>query len=121
MNKIVIGIDYPGCVISVNHYKYKYYTKPEAKAWMETLGWLVKAAIAKGNHPPLSEWKLPLTVRCDGTFIDKRSTPDLSNLSKVIMDAIQEVSVNDRYFRWKDGDISYGKEARLTIAIQEST
>ncbi len=65
---------------------------------MDALGWLVKTA-----H--LEDWKLPLTVQCDGRFKDKRSTPDLSNLSKVILDAIQDASgVNDSNMRWRDGE-----------------
>ena len=113
---VTIGMGYPGCVISVNHYKYRggIYTKPEAKRFMETLGWLIKT-----HH--IEDWRLPLTVRCDGVFKDKRSTPDLSNLSKCVLDSLQESSgVNDRDMRWQDGDVSYGERAELIITITES-
>ena len=112
MKSITIEIEYPGSVISCNHYKFGYYTKREVKDWMEQLGWLIVT-----SH--IEDWKLPLTVRCDGRFKDKRNQPDLSNLSKVILDAIEEATdVNDRDMRWQDGDVSYG-EPTLWITIEE--
>ena len=116
MRSITVEIGYPGSVISCNHYKFKgKYTKPEARDFMNELGWAIKSA-----H--IEAWKLPITVRCDGAFKDLRSTPDLSNLSKVILDAIEECTgVNDRDMRWQDGDITYiGKwalEPMLEITI----
>lgn len=115
MKSVTIGMPYIGGVLSLNRYKYKggIYTRPEVKNWMEALGWLVK-----GSH--IEEWKLPLTVRCDGVFKDKRSQPDLSNLSKICLDSLEEVSgVNDRDMRWEDGDVTYGNEPRLVITIKE--
>ena len=118
MKSVAIGMPYIGKVLSVNHYLGKrrdggFYVKQEVKNWQEMLGWLIKS-----SH--IEEWKLPLTVRCDGVFKDKRSQPDLSNLSKVVLDAIEETTgVNDRDMRWQDGDVSYGDEARLIITIQE--
>ncbi len=111
MNRLVIEMGYPGSVISVNHYKHGYYTKLETKTWMDELGWKVKSA-----H--LEDWRLPLSIRCDGRFKDRANQPDLSNLSKVILDALQEASgVNDRDMRWQDGDVSYGEPPTLTITI----
>ncbi len=110
-----IEISYPGSIISVNHYKWKggIYTKPEAKAWMEELGWIVKGL-------DLNEWRLPLHITCSGRFKDKRTTPDLSNLSKCTLDAIQEVcDVNDRDMRWHDGTVEYGEPAVLWLTIKE--
>jgi len=112
--KIEFMMPYIGKVLSVNHYKHAggQYTKKEVLAWMEELGWLIK-----GSH--IEEWDLPLEVRCDGTFKDKRNQPDLSNLSKVILDAIEETTgVNDRDMRWRDGDVNYG-EPGLLITIKE--
>lgn len=100
--KVKVEVPYIGGILSVNQYKHKggLYTKPEVKAWMEELGWLVKLA-----H--IEDWKLPLVVTCSGQFRDHRSVPDLSNLSKVILDALEEVSgVNDRDMRWRDGEAS---------------
>lgn len=113
--KVKIEIAYSGSIISVNHYKYRggVYTKPEAKAFMEELGWLLKP-----YH--LEEWKLPLSVTCSGRFKDRRSQPDLSNLSKVILDAIEETTgINDREMRWHDGEVTYGEEPVLFIDIKE--
>jgi len=105
--------------LSVNHYLGRrkgggYYVKPEVKEWKEQLGWLIKA-----EH--IEEWALPLTVICDGKFKDLRSTPDLSNLSKIILDAIEDVSgVNDRDMRWMDGDVTKSdEEPELLITIRE--
>jgi len=116
--EITVYIDYPGSIISVNHYKYSggIYTKPEAKAWMDKLGWMVKL-----SH--IEDWHLPLHITCSGIFEDNRSAPDLSNLNKCILDALQEVSgVNDRDMRWYDGTrvISCGTDnPRLLITIKE--
>ena len=112
---ITVEIHYPGSVISVNHYKWGYYTKTEVKEWMNELGWLVKTA-----H--LEDWEMPLTVRCEGVFKDERSTPDLHNLMKVILDSIEEVTgINDRYFRTETGDavIDSTKKPTLFITISE--
>ena len=117
----IIRIDYPGDCISVNHYLGKrkdggYYVKPEAEDWMEELGWLVKRL-----H--LEDWALPLEITCSGTFKDMRSCPDLSNLSKCTLDAIEEASgINDKNFRWHDGKpyISDKEKPYLLITITET-
>jgi hypothetical protein len=91
------------------------YLKREAREWMDELGWSIKVM-----H--VEEWPLPLEVRCSGTFRSKREAPDLSNLSKVTLDAIQEVTgLNDRGFRWHDGQrlIIKNAEPVLTITIKE--
>lgn len=117
--KEAIRIDYPGSVISVNHYKGRRrdggtYTKQEAKDWMQELGWLIK-------HLHLEDWELPLEIRCDGFFTSWKRSPDLSNLSKCTLDAIQETTgINDINMRWHDGDITIQKKEPpyllLTIA-----
>lgn len=122
MKEIVIGTNLIKN-LSVNHYlgvsTYGRYVKIEVKEWKETLGWLIKEACR--NLPPLDEWKLPLNVKCDVQFPkDKRRIGDISNYSKVVLDAIQDVSgVNDRDMRWQDGDVTFGDEARLVITISE--
>ena len=115
MNKVTVEMPYVGGVLSCNHYKYKggMYTRREVKDWMEALGWQIKSA-----H--IEDWKRPISVTCDGLFKDKNNQPDLSNLSKVILDAIEEVTgVNDRDMRWHDGTVSYGDTPTLTITIVE--
>ncbi len=116
-----IKIDYIGSVISCNHYLGRRrdggtYVKPEAQSWMDELGWLIK-------HLHIEDWGLPLDVTCSGTFKDMRSVPDLSNLSKVTLDAIENVTkVNDQNYRWHDGEIHVdGKcEPYLLITIREN-
>ena len=86
MNSITVEMPYIGKELSVNHYKFGYFTKREVKDWMVELGWRIKLA-----H--IEDWRLPLIVQCSGQFRDKRSQPDLSNLSKVILDAIEEIKL----------------------------
>ena len=107
--------------LSVNHYLGRnrvgqYFVKRHVRQWMEELGWEVKF-----YH--LEDWKLPLQVECSGTFRDRRSTPDLSNLSKVTLDAIEEATgINDQNMRWHDGTITIDKTVNpyLTIIIKEA-
>ena len=118
----VIKIGYPGAVISCNHYLGRSsggwtYVRPDAKAWMAELGWLIKRL-----H--LEDWGLPLEVTCSGVFKDARSCPDLSNLSKCTLDGIEEVTgINDRNMRWHDGTITISPKETpyLLITIGEST
>ncbi len=117
-----VRIDYPGADgCSVNHYLGRragggFYVKPEAVAFKQELQWLLK-------HCHLEDYKLPLEVRCDGYFKNERSAPDLSNLSKVIMDSIQDlIFVNDKEYRWHDGKRVIGeKNPYLLITISEPT
>ncbi len=120
MERDSIRIDYPDSCISVNHYLGRragggYYVKPEAIAFKQELQWLLK-------HCHLEDYKLPLEVTCSGWFKDERSAPDLSNLSKVIMDSIQDlIFVNDKEYRWHDGTRNIGeKHPYLIITISES-
>ena len=119
MKQDLIKIDYPGDCISVNHYLGRrrgggYYVKQEARDWMEEFQWLLKRC-----H--IVDYKLPLEIICSGYFKDERSAPDLSNLSKVILDSIEEVTgINDQAFRWRDGKRIIGvKEPFLLITIKE--
>lgn len=113
--EITVEMPYIGGVLSTNRYKTALgITRRQVQNWMDELGWLVKSA-----H--IEDWKLPLTVTCSGQFKDRRSVPDLSNLSKVILDALEDVSgVNDRDMRWRDGyiEIAYDKEPTLFITIE---
>ena len=99
----VIKIHYPNAAISVNHYLGRrkdggYYVVPECKQWKIGFQWLLKKC-------RLEEYNLPIEVTCSGYFKDERSAPDLSNLSKVILDAIEELTgINDKNFHWHDGE-----------------
>ena len=121
--RVTININYPGSIISVNHYKYAggRFTRKETKAWMTKLGWLIKS-----YH--IEDWTLPLEITCGGFFKDERSAPDVHNLLKVIADAIQEVSgINDKNYHMTAGkreivgNIVGNREAPyLLITISES-
>lgn len=120
MRQDIIKIMYPGSCISVNHYLGKrkdggYYVKPDCKAWKIEFQWLLKKC-------RLEEYKLPLEISCDGYFKNLRTAPDLSNLSKVILDSIQELTgVNDKNYRWHDGVRLIGyKDPYLLITIKEA-
>lgn len=118
--KETIKIDYPGSAISVNHYLGRRrdggsYVKPDARVWMTEFQWLLKRC-----H--LEDFKLPLHVTCSGYFKNENSAPDLSNLSKVILDSIEElIYVNDKDFRWHDGERIIGNKEPpyLLITISE--
>ena len=122
MREQSIIVEYPGAVASVNHYLGRrkgggYYVKPEAKQFMETIGWLVKPF-----H--LEDWQLPIHITCNGKFKDARSMPDLSNLSKCVMDSVQEATdINDVNFRWHDGSIILKKDEtpELQIIFREAS
>jgi len=117
----VVEIGYPGAVISVNHYRGRTrdggeYVKSEAREWMDELGWCIKPA-----H--IEDWKRPLSVTCNGMFRNKAAQPDLSNLSKCTLDAIEDVTgVNDREMRWHDGAVIYKADEAplLRIRIEEA-
>ena len=116
----IIKIPYIGGVLSVNHYlgrnkKGGLYIKKEVLSWKAEFQWLLKKC-----H--LEEYKLPLHVTCSGYFKDLRSAPDLSNLSKISLDSIQELTgINDKNFRWHDGERLTGyKEPYLIIKITGS-
>ena len=116
---VTIEMPYPGAVISVNHYlgRSRYgttYVKPEAKSWMDELGWRIKE-----YH--IEDWKQPIKVSISGVFKDKRSTPDLSNLTKVCLDAIEETTgINDKYMQTATTDPLIGtEEPVIIITIQE--
>ena len=114
-----VCIPYPGDCISVNHYRGRTrdgrdYVKPEARSWMESLGWMIKL-----HH--IEDWRLPLTVTCSGVFLNAICRPDLSNLSKCILDAIEDATgINDREMLWRDGTAGYGSLPELTITIEEA-
>lgn len=125
---VKVSMPYPGDVISVNHYQGRAadgheYVKAEAQAWKDELIITLNNYQSRANTS-LDDWKLPLTVTCDGKFKDLNHCPDLSNLSKVTLDAIQDVTgVNDRDMRWHDGKRELDKESvpELIITIEENS
>ena len=122
MKQDTIKIQYPNKCLSVNHYlgRHKdggYYVLSETKVWKEEFQWLLKRC-----H--LEDYHLPLHVTCSGYFKDDRSAPDISNLSKVILDSISDLTgINDKYMKWKDGDRKIDKKNNppyLIITIKEA-
>lgn len=115
-NIVTVRVPYIGAVLTANHYKYRggIHTRKEVKAWMQALGYELNI-----NHLNWQSLTLPLHIICDGVFNDKRH-PDLSNLAKVVLDAIQDASgINDKNMRWHDGDVFYGSKPELIITIKD--
>jgi len=117
---VTITIYYPGSVISCNHYLGRRkgggeYVKTEARAWMDALGWMIKP-----YH--IEDWNMPIHVTCNGKFRDERSRPDLANIGKICLDAIEDVThINDKHYRWHDGSVVLKKDElpELQITIEE--
>jgi len=122
--RMVIEMRYIGKNLSVNHYKWKgRFTKPEVQVWMEDLASIIQIA-AGHNRTMLKQHDFvpPISVRIDGFFRDKRH-PDLSNLNKVVLDAVQQgLGINDKHFRAQDGYVAVAKEhtqPSLRITIEQ--
>ena len=102
--------------LSVNRYKYfgSTRTKREVRQWMEDLS---KALSDMGNYQNIYWQEYSITVRIDGFFKDKRA-PDLSNLAKVTMDAIEDCTlVNDKLYSLETGVPEIG-EPKLIITVK---
>lgn len=117
---ITIRVPYIGSVLSVNHYKYNggRYTRPEVKRWMELLAWKLGEYRVEWNTI-----RLPLYLNIGGVFKDKRSTPDIHNIIKIIADCIEDVTgLNDKgYSITTDAPVvDKNKEPELIITIDES-
>ena len=118
MRILAVEMPYIGSSLSVNHYKYGHYKKPEVVNWMYTLGWIIKSKNAK-----IEDWKQPITVNVRGVFKNHRQTPDTHNLLKIICDSIEAVTgLNDKYYRTETEApvIDKTKEPTLTITITEA-
>jgi Holliday junction resolvase RusA-like endonuclease len=113
--QIVVTLDYPGSCLSVNHYKIQgRFTRPETKYWMEQLSMAIK--LSMNSH----KWQSPLTVRIDGLFKDRRSTPDMHNLMKCIADAVQQATgINDKDYKTETGVAGRSNEPKLIITVKQ--
>ena len=107
MRKMQVVMPYIGKALSVNYYKIvgkggvkTNRTRPEVTIWMRQLAERVKRfPIHPGD---------PLVILLHGRFVDDRA-PDLSNLHKVIGDAIRDgVGVDDKSFKFVDLGYSIG-------------
>lgn len=105
-------VDYPGGIISVNSYKFRRTrgTLPFVKLWMKSLELKVKEEEIE-SFPYY-------TISIYGLFRDNRR-PDMSNLFKVISDAIEAaLKVNDKNFKLVDEGYETGHripKLRITI------
>ena len=119
MEKVKVGykvvMPYIGGILSENAYKWGTRgTKPFVKRWMRELAGKVKEL----DIPQVGSYEIELF----GRFTDERR-PDLSNLHKVIGDALQKgLGVNDKTFRFVDKGYSLGHlspELEITITLGE--
>ena len=112
--KYVVTMPYIGGILSENAYKFfaTRGTKPFVKLWMKELAEKVK----KLDVPQAENYE----IRLYGKFTDERR-PDLSNLHKVVGDALQVgLSVNDKHFRFIDEGYELGHvDPELVITIVE--
>jgi Holliday junction resolvase RusA-like endonuclease len=106
-----IEMPYIGGILSENAYKWKTRgTKPFVKIWMRELANKVR------------DLDIPIVDRYEvgvyGKFTDERR-PDISNLFKVIGDALEEgMGINDKHFRLMDKGYSLGHiDPELVITI----
>ena len=107
-----IVIPYIGGILSDNSYKFQNRkTKPPVAMWMRELANEVEDL----NIP-----KTPFySISIKGNFSDSRH-PDISNLHKVIGDALKKVlPVDDKYFRYNDLGVTLGTfDPTLEITIE---
>jgi len=96
-----VVMSYIGGILSENAYKYQTRrTKPFVRMWMKELADKVKEL----DIPKSESYEIGIF----GKFTDERR-PDISNLFKVISDAIEDgLGVNDKHFKLIDKGYSLG-------------
>lgn len=120
--ELVVGMDYPGKVISVGHcYRQvggQKFLHKVAKRWRaalaESLGVLAREALRAGGT-----LALPVTVRIDADYVDAHHATDPDNLAKLTYDAVElALGINDRHYTPVAGVVSYGALIpSLTITV----
>lgn len=109
---LVVPMDYPGGVISVNHcyaqVNGRVVLRSAAKRWRDTLadgiGWTLYEAGLRGV--PLAR---PILVRIDASYTDEAHATDVDNLCKLTWDAAKvALGVDDRHFQPERGVTCYG-------------
>lgn len=120
--ELVVGMDYPGKVISVGHcYRQvggQKFLHKVAKRWRaalaESLGVLAREALRAGGT-----LGLPVTVRIDADYVDAHHATDPDNLAKLTYDAVElALGINDRHYTPVAGVVSYGALIpSLTITV----
>jgi len=107
-----IIMPYLGGILSENAYKFKTRrTKPIVVIWMRELAEKVRLL----GIPKCESYEIGVS----GKFTDERR-PDISNLFKVISDAIEKgLDVNDKFFKMKDEGYNLGHlDPELLIVIR---
>jgi len=116
---LVVPMDYPGAVISVNHcYAHvngRVVLRSEAKRWRDTLaeslGWTLYEAGLRGV--PLAR---PILVRIDASYTDEAHATDPTNLRKLVDDAVEAaLGVNDRHVQPERGVTCYGAAIPMIV------
>lgn len=107
---------YIGGILSVNAYKFATRaTKPFVRIWMGELAAKVKEIVPEEIRSEERNYEIHLF----GKFTDERR-PDLSNLHKVIGDALEKgLSCNDKHFLFMDDGYALGyPNPELIITIR---
>lgn len=111
---IIVEMEYlPEC--SKNDYKLRDGTiKRQVQDWMECLTFMINALRNSGNL----KFTIPIKVRIDGQFKDKRSMPDLHNLLIVVCDAIEDaLKINDKLYITETGTPEVGEDIKVVVTV----
>lgn len=111
---IMVEMEYlPEC--SKNSYKLRNgVIKRQVQDWMECLSWMITALRNSGGL----KFTVPVKVKIDGVFKDKRSTPDLHNLTIPICDAVEDaLGINDRLYNVETGQPQVGEDVKVIVTI----
>ena len=106
-----VTMPYIGRSLSVNCYKIvgkrglrTNKTRPETERWMNQL-----ISKVKDNSELEMVFGKPVVVELFGKFEDRRSTPDIHNLHKVIGDALQvALDIDDKFIKFEDKGFELG-------------
>ena len=101
--------------LSKNSYKTREgFVKSDVKKWMEQFSFMLRAMV---NSQDIS-FSLPLVVKVEGVFADRRSMPDLHNLLIVICDAIEDaLGINDQFYKTETGQPQVGTRPRIIVTV----
>ena len=90
--------------LSINHMRYANYSKIlPVKQWMTDLENSVNIGLIEQGFRWTPKKDISVSVRIDGIFRDKRSCPDLHNLSKVLDPIAKAIGINDRLIKFETG------------------
>ena len=101
--------------LSKNSYKTREgIVRSEVVRWMEQFSFMLRSLV---NSQGLS-FPLPVKVKVDGVFENRRSTPDLHNLLIVVCDAVEDaLGINDQYYNTETGQPEVGGGPRIIVTI----